>query len=135
MQKINNSIQIREMSGVSNRSVKRVWKSDYNFSKITETACLPVSEFNTGVTITRRWNWMNTVHVAIGLDVLNRRPSVELLSEQFLWFFKNDLLQFHRIFLLFDGSSLFIFQMCFMRRTIKFDVVDFSQRRRSEELL
>ena len=55
---------------------------------------------------------------------------------------KNDHLQFHHIFLLFDKGNPLIFQMCFIRRTIaylcpntiNFDVVDFSERR-SEDVI
>ena len=45
---------------------------------------------------------------------LLRTPSPR--GEQFLWFLKIDLLQFHRIYLLFDWSK-FVFNMCFLLRT------------------
>ena len=70
------------------------------------------------------------------MAVLNRLPFVEVLSEQFLWFLKNDLLWFH----LFDKSIPLIFQMCIMRRNsaylcpnmINFNVVYFSERHSEE---
>ena len=71
----------------------------------------------------------------IAIEVLNRRPFVEVLSEQFLWFLKTYLLWFHHICLLFVKSNLSIFQMGFIRRTnacmcpsmTNVDVVDFSE--------
>ena len=68
-------------------------------------------------------------------NILNRLLFVEVFSEQFLWFLKNFLLQFHHIFLLLDKSNPLIFQMCFIRSNIAyqcpnmihFDVVDFRE--------
>ena len=67
---------------------------------------------------------------------------MEVLSEQFLWFLKSDLLQFHHIFLHFGKSNLLSFQMSFISRTISylcldiinFDAVDFREHRSEEAI-
>ena len=56
-------------------------------------------------------------------------------GKQFLWFLKIDLLQFHRIYLLFDWSKLLFFWVCLIRinlpnlcpNIIHVDAVDFSE--------
>ena len=55
-------------------------------------------------------------------------------GKQFLWFLKIDLLQFHRIYLLYDWSKLYFFAMCLLRinlpnlcpNMIHIDALDFS---------
>ena len=62
------------------------------------------------------------------------------LGEQFLWFSKNDLLWFNRIFLLFEKKKYCIFQIFLLRgikaylcpNIINFDSVDFSEPRPEE---
>ena len=62
------------------------------------------------------------------------------LGEQFLWFSKNDLLRFNCILFLFDGRKSCVFQIFLLSsikaylclNIIKFDSVDFSQRRPEE---
>ena len=118
---------------------------EVSLKKITETLRPPDWEFagdkaNTPVTfITRHWNWMNSYW-----NVLNRLPLWISLGEQFLWFSKNYLLQFCRIFLLFDTSKpLSLFFQIFLLRSIKaytcpnminFDGVNFSEHR-SEKVI
>ena len=64
---------------------------------------------------------------------LLRTPSPK--GKEFLWFLKVYLLRFHRIYLLFDWSKLFFFQMCLLRinlpnlcpNKIHVDALDFSE--------
>ena len=66
--------------------------------------------------------------------MLNRPRPWSSLGEQFLWFSKNDLSWFNRIFLLFDARKSCVFQIFFLRsmiaylcpNIINFDGVDFS---------
>ena len=63
-------------------------------------------------------------------------------GEQFLWFFKNDLLQFHCILLLFDSSQHLFLLLCLVRSTVAnlypimshFSALDFGECR-SEEVV
>ena len=77
------------------------------------------------------------------LNVLKRRPFLEVLSEQFLWFLKNDLLQFHHIFSPFwqkqqiefsDVLHEENFRVHLCPNMIHSDAVDNSERR-SEEVI
>ena len=62
------------------------------------------------------------------------------LDEQFLWFSKNDLSWFNRIFFLFDTRKSYVFQIFLLRsieaylcpNIINFDGVDFSEGRPEE---
>ena len=65
-------------------------------------------------------------------DVVCLTPSPR--GKQFLRFLKIDLLQFHGIYLLFDGGKFLFFKMCLLRiispnlcpNKNQFDAVDFS---------
>ena len=112
-----------------------------NYTKITETARLHCMEFGNDKS---QYGGLHDSHLKLNewlLNVLNRWPCVQVLSEQFLWFLKNDSFVMSLHFLL-DKSNPLIFQMCFIWNTIAylcpnmiyFDAVYFSERC-SEEVI